>query len=186
MTLTPTSIPATEPELVYAGATIQWTKSGSDYPSDEYTLNYYLSGPANITITGSQYESGTDHLISVTAAVSNAWDYGRYSYQAYAEKTGEKWFVGSGFITIKTAAGKSFAKTMLDAIEAILGNRADKGTVDMVAKGLGDKNIQKRPDLLMTWRDKFRAEVSAETASEDRAQGRAAGSKVLLRFRRPS
>lgn len=185
--LTPSSIPDTEPELVYAGQTIKWTKSLSDYPSDEYTLKYYLAGPASLTLTGSQYESTTAHLISVTAAVSAAYTYGIYQWQSYAEKgageTLKKYFIASGFITIKTAAGKSFAKTMLDAIESILTNSATSKDLDLVSKNLGGTSITRDRDKLMQYRDKFRNEYNAELSNENRIAGKGTGSKIRVRFR---
>ena len=184
MTLTPTSIPAAEPELIYAGQTLQWSRSLSDYPADTYTLKYYLSGPADVTLTAAAYNT-TDHLISETAATTAAWTYGIYEWRCFAEitATGEKRFVDKGFITVKTTAGKSHAKTMLDAIEAILEGRATSKDLDLVAKGIGDVNIAKKPELLIQWRNVYRSEYSAEVANENRINGKSTNSKIRVRFR---
>ena len=180
-------IPSTEPAIVRAGQTIQWTKSLSDYPATEYVLKYYLSGPALIDLSASAYNT-TDHLISVSAATSAGWGYGLYEWTAYAEKgsgpTLEKYFLWSGKLLVKTAEGKSFARTMLDQIEAILEGRATSKTLDQVQKNLGSNSISKDPELLMKARAQFRNEYQTELAWEQTVQGGASGSRVLMRFRK--
>ena len=187
MTLTPTNIPDTEPEIVFAGQTLQWTRSLSDYPADTYVLKYYLSGPASITLTATAYNA-TDHLISESSVTTSAWTYGIYSWQAYAEATvdavAQKWTVGAGFLTVKTAAGKSFAKTMLDAIEAILTGRGTSKDLDLVSKSPGGSaNMSRDPEFLMKLRDKFRAEYQTELDRESRINGKSAGSKIRVRWK---
>jgi hypothetical protein len=179
-------IPSTEPEIIFAGETVQWYRSLSDYPATDYTLKYYLTGPAAITLSAAAYNV-TDHLVTVSAADSSSWAYGQYSWASYAEKgagaTLERYRDRTGTIIIKTATGKSFAKTMLDAIEAILESRATRKDLDTVAKGLGGSSVSRDPKLLMEHRKKFREEYLAELAEEDRMQGKDPGRTVRFRFR---
>ena len=182
-------IATTEPTIIRAGETLTWSKSLSDYSATEFTLKYYLTGPASLTLTAAAYNT-TDHLVSVTATLTAAYTYGIYDWEAYAEKglgaTLEKYFISSGKVLIKTAAGKSFAKTMLDSIEAILEGRATSKDLDLVAKGLGGANISRDPDKLMRYRDKFLAEYQSEVSAEATGQGKASGKRTLVRFTRPS
>jgi hypothetical protein len=179
--------PDTEPEIIRAGETIAWTRSLPDYPATEYTLRYYLNGPAAYTLTATAYNT-TDHLISEAAASTSAWVFGIYSYEAYAEKgagaTLERYFISSGFFTVKTAAGKSFAKTMVDAIEAILSGRATNKDLDVVAKNLGASSISRDPAELMKYRDKFMDEYRAEVEAENMAQGKGSGRLIRYRFQK--
>lgn len=190
--LTPTNIPDVEPELVYAADTVGWTISHSDFPSDTYTLKYYLTGPAgeSITLTGSAYNSTTDHIISEASTTTTAWTYGIYKWRKYFEATVggvfRKYFAGEGFLTIKTAAGKSHAKIMLDLIEAALEGRATAKDLDFIGKSIGDTSVSKKPELLRQWRDYYRNEYNAELANDNRINGKATGNRVLLRFRKPA
>lgn len=182
--LTPDDIPTIEPEIVYAGQTIKWTRSFSDYPSDEYTLKYYLSGPASVTLIGAQYGTTTDHLISVTSATSAAYVFGIYQWQAYAEKgagaTLEKYFISSGFLTIKTTAGKSHAKTMLDkyetAIEALTLNGASSFSV--AGKTYTSRDLAE----LRRERNMYRDEYQAECDKERMSFGRSASNRLYTRL----
>ncbi len=183
-------IPAIEPELIYAGETVQWTRSFPDYPATDYTLKYYFNGPGAIDPISAAAYNTTDYLVTISAADSALYTYGIYSWVCYAEKgsgaTIEKYRLGTGFITIKTLAGKSFAKTMLDAIEAILSSRATNKDLDLVGKTLGSSNITKKPELLMEYRAKYKSEYLAEQADENRKQGNATGNRILIKFKRPS
>jgi hypothetical protein len=182
----PVDTPTTEPELVYAGQTVEWTRSLSDYPATSYALKYYLTGPASITLTAAAYNT-LDHKISVTSATSAAWIYGIYTWTAYAEAgagaTAEKWFIGTGFLTVKTAAGKSFAKTMVDAIESILSGSATSKDLDLVSKSLGGVSLSRDREKLVKWRDKYRSEYQSEIDAENRLQGKSTNSKIRVRFK---
>jgi hypothetical protein len=185
-----TELASIEPELIYAGETVEWYRSFSDYPATEYTLKYYLNGPAAITLTAAAYQT-TDHKITVASAGtggSSTWAFGIYSWQAYAEKgsgdTIEKYFIGSGFLTVKTVAGKSHAKKVLDAIEALMEGRtvSDVENYTIAGRSLTKMSV----DDLIKWRNKYKAEYLAEQANENRIQGKASGNRILMRFRQPS
>jgi hypothetical protein len=180
-------IPSIEPEIIRAGETLTWSRTLPDYPATDYTLRYYLNGPAAYTLTATAYNT-TDHLISITAAATAAYVFGIYSWDAYAEKGAgaslEKYFITSGFFTVKTAAGKSFAKSMVDAIEAILSGRATNKDLDVVAKNIGASSISRDPAELMKYRDKFLDEYRAEVEAENMAQGKGSGRLIRYRFQK--
>lgn len=124
-------IPSSEPTRMHAGATTQWTKSISDYPAPTYTLKYYLTGPADLTIAGAQYGTSTDHLVSVSATQSAAWIFGKYTWQSYAEKgsgdTLERYYLGAGSVQIDTVTGKSDARVIYDDLIAKYKSLASTG-----------------------------------------------------------
>ncbi|WP_230685816.1 hypothetical protein, partial [Streptococcus pneumoniae] len=45
--------------------------------------------------------SGTDHLVTVTAATTAAYPTGDYTWTAWVEKTGERYTIGSGTVIVK-------------------------------------------------------------------------------------
>lgn len=175
----------TEPSSVYAGDTVTWTKSLTDYPAPTYTLAYALvRDGGSISITASA--SGADHLVSVSAATSAAWVPGTYQWTAYVTSGSARYTVETGEIVIKPnpAAGgydtRSYARRMLDAIEALLEGRA---TSDVSSYSIGGRSLSKMSALeLVQWREKFRREAESEKAGERIARGLNTGRKILTRF----
>lgn len=74
------AVATTEPRTFYSGNTVNWNKSLSDYPADEYLLSYAL-----VPISGGEaYEfsasaSGELHLIRLSPATTNGYEAGEYS-----------------------------------------------------------------------------------------------------------
>ena len=96
--------------------------------TDGYTLVYRLiprvSGAA-ITITA--LADGDNYRVAEPPATTALWTAGEYSWSAWVEKTGERYSVDSGTVTLKedpavVAAydGRSFARKMVDGLEAAL------------------------------------------------------------------
>lgn len=77
-------------------------------------------------------------------------------------------------------AGESHAQRVLAAIEAVLERRA---TVDQQSYGIEGRSLARMPigDLLR-FRDRYRAEVAAERAALDEADGRPSGRRVRTVF----
>ena len=119
-------IPSIEPASITAGDTVQWTRSLPDYSAaSSWVLKYRLinaAGKIDIVSTA----SGSDHLVSVTAATSAGWAAGTYSWQAFVEKATERYTVGNGTMVVgrnlaAEAAGfetRTTAKQILDQLEA--------------------------------------------------------------------
>lgn len=182
------NIPETEPSEVVAGDTARWLKALSDYPpSDGWALSYALvvSG-VRLTIAASDYGDGR-HYVNVAAATTAAWAVGIYDWQAYVTHsgTGERYTVGSGILQVQpgfaAAAsgydGRSHARRMLDAIEASLEGRADAGQLELIGQVLGDRSVTRNPEILLPWRDRYRAEVQSELA----AAGISVGGTIAVR-----
>lgn len=184
-------IPTIEPTEVTAGDTIKWTKTLSDYPADEYALNYQiipLSGGTPITVTASA--DGTDHAINISAATSAGYSAADYRWFSYATDiaTGlERYTVDRGDLTIlpdptaTTAADlRSHAATVLDAIEALLEGEASIAQQEMAIEG---KSLKRRtiPELL-EMRSYYQSEVKREEKAEAIRKGLATGGRILTRF----
>lgn len=178
-----------EPATVVAGDTVAWRKTLADFPASEgWVLKYRLINSAGkIDITASA--DGADHAISVPAATTATWSPGTYTWQSRVEKGVERYSVEQGSITIGAdlaaqAAGydtRSTAKKTLDLIDAALiahGSTAWTQEYEIAGRKMKFKNVS---DFLAL-RDRLRAEVARETATERMRSGLGSKTKILVRF----
>lgn len=179
-----------EPSEITAGDTIQWKKTLSDYPASAgWALKYrFINSAAKYDITAAA--DGDDHLVTIAAATSAGYTAGTYTWTRRVEKGTERYTLGSGTVEIlpdlaaKTTAfdNRSHAKTMLDAIEATLEGKATGSQLDILKKTIGDKNIDRNPELLKSWRNYYRAEYKDELRKERIKQGLRGGGQAKVRF----
>ena len=186
------AIPTVEPKQILAGATVQWTKSLSDFPAATWTLAYTFVGSVvklNLTAT----VSGSLHLLTITQVQSATMNLGAttlpYFWQSYASSGTERYKVGEGNIDVLADLadasvgydGRSYVKKTLDALDAIILGKASK---DQKMALVGDRQIQRMsPAELLQWRSFYQAEYKAELAALAIANGEPAGNKVLVSFR---
>lgn len=184
------AIPTVEPAEVVAGDTWSWQKALADYPanaSPAWTLTYYFRSVAG-EFTAAAAASGADHLVTVTKTASAAYKAGLYEWTAIVTDGVTRTTLGRGTTTIKpdpskTGAGfdpRSHARKTLEAIEAVLEKRA---TQDQMRYTIGTRSLDRTPiaDLIVL-RDKYRAEVDSEEASERLSKGLGGGRKIQVRF----
>lgn len=177
-----------EPLQVAAGDTIQWKRSLPDYPAaDGWVLKYALRGPGIIDIAGSA--DGSDHLISVPAATSAAWVAGDYTARGYVESGGERFTIYSGRIQVTpdlaaiaagSYDGRSHARRVIDAIEAVIEGRATKDQQEMWVDG--ERLVRTPFEILLQIRNRYRRELSAEARREGAQQGRRSGRTIKVRL----
>jgi len=185
------TIPKKEPTEITVGDTIKWTKSLSDYPADQYALNYKivpLSGGAPLTVAATA--DGTDHSISISAADSAEYvpgDYRWFSYAVDLETSEERYTIDHGDLKILpdpaaiTAADlRSHARTVLDAIEATLEGTASREQSEITIEGRSLK--YRTPAELLQLRSFYLAEVRREETAEAIRKGLDSGNRVLTRF----
>jgi len=170
---------SSEPTEITQNTSVSWTKYLSDFSPTEYALVYSFRA-INFKLDKTATTDGANFLISLTPVETLTFPPGPLWWLSKASKGTDLYAVDDGMIQIlpdlsQTASydGRTFAEVMLDAIESILSKRATAGTVDLVSKTIGVENIDKRPDLLMQWRDKFKSE-----AMKDRGEGQ----NILARF----
>lgn len=181
------------PKKIRSGDTTTWTDSLSDYLAPTYTLKFKLSGPEQITITAAA--DGTDHKSTITSTDSTAWTAGIYSYVAYVEKSGERITLESGTIEILqnlvtltgTQEGRCFARKMLEAIEAVMLNRATKEQKSLTVPGTASPSLEllSHDELIRAYK-KWKRAVEEEERLEKITRGEDAGGKYLFRFTNPS
>jgi len=180
-------IPTNEPTELRAGDTWSWKRQFSDYPPATWTLNYYLiKSDDKITITATA--SGTDHLVSEAKATTAAFSAGLYLWEAYVDDGTSRYLVDNGRLEIKadyaaaTATDtRTHARTVLEAIEAVIESRATK---DQQAYSIGGRSLSRTPvEELIRLRSFYRAEVLREEKAEDIRNGVNQGKgKIRVRF----
>lgn len=180
--------------LLTAGDTLDFTTSVPDYPASEgWTLKYRLAPRA----AGTAYDitatpSGDDYLVQASAATTANYAPGDYTWTAWVEKAGEVYTVDRGQLEIRARSstlapghdGRSHARKVLDAIEAVIEGRATK---DQEEYQIRDRSLKRTPMAVLL---KLRALYLNEVRREDDAANLAAGgrprNRILVRFGRPS
>ena len=183
-------IPTTEPTEARAGDTWKWTKTLADYPASEgWALTYrFKSATAAFEVAASA--SGDDYSVTVAATTTDDIAAGFYTWVAQVSLAGEKYTVDSGPFTVNpdfhtgTASaaydGRSHARIVLDAIEAVIEGRASR---DQEAYEIAGRSLKRTPiaDLLKL-RQHYKAELAAEEAAQRIANNVGAGRKIQFRL----
>ena len=178
-------------DALILGDSLDFVTAVPVYPaSSGYTLKYRLiprvSGAA-ITLTATVV--GDDYRVQSLPATTAAWTAGEYTWSAWVEKTGERYTVDSGTVTLKVDPGvvaafdgRSHARKVLDAIEAVLENRA---TMDQEEYAINGRSLKRTPVAqLMVMRDTYRAEAWREDAAIKMAAGLPNPRHVYVRLAR--
>lgn len=183
--------PTREPAQLTIGDRWLWKRTdlGADYPPASYALKYVLrlhSTGAEIEITAN--ESGADYLVEVASTATAPYTAGRYAWTAYIIRSSdnERLVVGTGTVEVianrdvAATDPRSHARKVLDAIEAVIENRA---TVDQQEYTIAGRSLKRMlvTDLLVL-RDRYRADVRAEELAERIKNGMGGGGRVLVRL----
>lgn len=182
-----------EPTQARAGDTWRWQRALPDYPAPTWTLSYTLFAAGGI-VSFQSTAVGTEHSIHLAPATTANYPAGRYDWVAHVSDGADRYQIGAGVIQIlpdlSAAAsydGRSHARKVLDAIDALIERRATAGDVDLVSVASGDKNIARSLPELLKLRDRYAAMVAQEERAAAVARGEAlgtfGGSLVQVRFR---
>jgi hypothetical protein len=179
-------IPTSEPLSVYAGDTVRWTRSFTDYPAnDGWTLTYsFTSSSSRFTVDA--VADAALHLVNVAAATTASWRAGDYTWRAQAKKGAEAFTVGTGRMRVQGTASAStsdrrtFARATLDAVETYMRDPANMAAAEYEIAGRRLKRYE-LADLLAL-RDRMRAEVAREEAAERLEAGLPDGRRVFVRW----
>ena len=183
------AVPTVEPLELTAGATWSWRREdlATDYPASAgWALSYALrnaAGRIDIAATA----DGDAQAISVAAATTASYLPGRYAWSAIVAKSGEKREVGRGVLVVlpdltvaMAVDGRSHARKVLDAIEAVIEARATKDQMNYTIEG---RSLGRTPLEDLT---RFRIFYAAEVAREERAQkslnGQGSTRRIMTRF----
>jgi len=185
------NFPTTEPIELQLGDFWAWKRVdlSTDYPTDAYSLSYEFNlnegaTASNFTLNAS--EANDEYIISTSSTTS--YTKGTYNWIAYITKTAgtARIKIGEGFTEIQenyattTASVRSHAKIVLDAVEAVIENRAtmDQSSMSIAGRSLSRMSI----DELMTFRDRYKTEYLKEVKIARIKNGKGSGNTIKVKF----
>lgn len=183
-----TLIKTYEPGEFVAGSTVKFTKSLPDYPATEWALTFHLRGPASLDVTATA--AGCDHEVTM-AATESVLEPGRYYWQTWVAKGGERFMVGSGELQVKPGLnqriesfdGRGPVKRVLDAIDATIEGRA---TSDQHMYMIGNRQLMHIPiEGLLSLRTRYAQLYARELRAARLKDGAPFFKNIHTRFTRP-
>ena len=185
--------PTQEPDTLVVGDRWVWRRDDlvSDYPLDEYALEYRFTedstGNTNaFTIAATEAES--TYLVEIASAVTASLTAGDYQWAAFIIRSSDnqRVVIDQGRTEIlpnfqnTTADLRSHAKKVLDAIEAVLENRASQ---DQMSYSIAGRSLSRMSiDDLMTFRNRYRAEYLREIKLARIKNKQDSGNTLKVRF----
>lgn len=183
----PTEVP-TELQL---GDYWAWKKDNlsTDYPTASYALSYefnLVDGSTASNFTLNATESNDEYLIEVSNTTS--YTKGNYNWVSYITRSSDSARIklSEGFVEIQdnyattSTSVRSHAKIVLDAIEAVIENRAniDQSSMSIAGRSLSRMSI----DDLLTFRARYKAEYLKEVKQARIKNGRGSGNTIKVNF----
>lgn len=177
------------PSVINAGETLLFAVQVAGYPpGDGWTLSYFLKNKDAAVVELTSTASGQDHLFSIPASTTGAWTAGEYFGVARVDDGTSYRVIADVRVEVRQDMSqvgpdydpRSHARKCLDAIEAVMEGRASKDIINTTIAGQSVGRMT--PEQLAFWRNYYRAEVSAEDAAIDAANGKATGKNILMRF----
>jgi hypothetical protein len=195
------------PRAFTQGESVAWTRLFPNYPSsDGWSIVYNIRGPVALDITCvPDLVDGTAYTATVTPATSETLTAGSYWWQVFAlqiedipdpEEDGptelvvERELLESGMLTVTpslakvsgTYDGRSYARTVLDAIESVIQGKASQDQLNVT---IGPTTVGRlTPDQIEKWRAIYRQEVNAEEVADRIARGEDVSRLIRMRFTR--
>jgi len=188
-----TNYPSQVPTELQLGDFWAWKRDdlSTDYPVASYSLSYefnLIDGAtvSNFTLTAS--ESNNAYIIEATN--TGSYTKGNYNWVSYITRTSDSARVKleEGFVEIQdnyattSASVRSHAKIVLDAIEAVIENRAtmDQSSMSIAGRSLSRLSI----DELLTFRARYKAEYLKEVKQLRIKNKRGSGNTIKVNFGR--
>lgn len=174
------------PNTISAGLSLRLSLTLPAYPASEWSAVLVMRGPGPIDIEADA--DGDQHVFAATAEQTTSWAPGRYQYQVRVGDGTDVFAAECGFIDVTADLAllpedtdtRTHARRMLDAIEAVLENRA---TLEQQRYSIGTRELWRVPvGDLRKLRDHYRDEVRRQDAA---ARGRSSllGRAVKVRLR---
>ena len=153
------------PKEIIAGFTYEWQETFSQYPASTYglTATFILNtfGTTRYTVTATA--NGDAFTLTIPATTSADFTAGNYKLYLFVTLGAAKYLVGNQDVVIKanplTATGdtRSHIQKVLDAIEAVLENRATQEYQSMNINGYSI--TQMSPQELLKLRSYYKNEL---------------------------
>lgn len=185
------TIPTVNPRRFVRGATVQWYENHADFPPSTWTLSIaFVKADDKQEITATA--DGSQHLVTIDADASAAFAPGSYRYRirvvddsttpdtVYVLEEGTM-VVEEDFFDVESGHdGRSFAARALEAIEAVM---EDKASSDQSSFSVGGQQLTRYTwDELNDMRNRFAWEVRREQDRERASQGRPPLTRRQTRF----
>jgi len=176
------------PKVFTQGDTVKFTVTDtSDRTSAGYALTFSLRGTNSATATGTALGNGW--TVTLTPDQTASLAAGLYFYAIVISKTGERWTLESGEITITADVsaqsagydGRSQAEIDLAAIRAEIRARISGNLTWQYSIGNRELRKEEMPNLLLLER-KLKADVMREVMARKIALGIGTPKNVLVRF----
>lgn len=182
------TVPDQLPAEIRAGDTLTFTRSHADYPaSDGWALAFKLIPSSGTPVSFEGTADGAGFTVTVAASTTAGWPAGRYIWIETVSLSGARHGVDTGEVLVlpDLAAmsgaydGRSFARKMLEAIEAALVSAATASQLDLIDVTFAGRGQKRDRATLIKARDLYRREVLAEERAAGIKPGRG---RVLLRM----
>lgn len=181
---------AHEPSAVTAGDTVTWNRFLPDYPAGAgWVLTYHLVN-ADGRIPLVAVPDGDSHRIAAAAAATAAWSAGDYHWQAVVERSGERYTIGQGHITIRpdfasqvNYDNRSPARRALEALQSAYLDYLTNKQGHVAEYEIAGRRMKFR-NAAEIWQqiDRLKREVAAEDRAARLAAGLPSRRRVLVRF----
>lgn len=188
-----TNYPTQEPYQLQLGDRWVWVREdlNNDYDTDDYSLSYefnIVDGSTAINFTITATEANDNYYVEVPSTTTANYTKGNYQWYAYITRTSdsERIMIDDGYTEIvdnyatTSSDVRSHAKTCLDAIEAVIENRAsiDQQSMSIAGRSLSRMSI----DDLLSFRNYYKAEYLKELKKARAKNNSATGNIIRVRF----
>ena len=186
-----TNYPTEVPDELQLGDFWAWKKDNlaTDYPTADYSLSYEFNlidgaTASNFTLTAT--ESNDEYIISTSD--TGSYTKGEYNWVSYITRTSDsaRVKIAEGYIEIQdnyattSASVRSHAKIVLDAVKAVIENRAtmDQSSMSIAGRSLSRMSISELYEL----KDRAQRDYNAEVKKAAIKNGKSSGTTILTKF----
>jgi len=186
--------PTQEPDVLVVGDRWTWRRPDlvPDYPTADYALTYEFhedsggGGSHKFAITAT--ETTDDYIVEIASATTATYATGDFHWYAFITRTSdsERIAIDDGYAKIElnfadtNADHRSHAKKVLDAIEAVLENRASQ---DQMSYSIAGRSLSRMSiDDLMNFRNRYKAEYNKELKKWRIKNKQQTGNTIKVRF----
>jgi len=186
-----TNYPTEVPDELQLGDFWAWKKDNlaTDYPTADYSLSYEFNlidgaTASNFTLTAT--ESNDEYIISTSS--TGSYTKGEYNWVAYITRTSDSARVkmAEGYVEVQdnyattSASVRSHAKIVLDAVKAVIENRAtmDQSSMSIAGRSLSRMSISELYEL----KDRSQQEYNAEVKKAAIKNGKSSKTTILTKF----
>jgi len=189
-----TNYPTQEPDTLVIGDRWTWRRPdlAADYSPADYALTYEFmcdsggGGSHKFSITAT--ETSDDYIVEVSQDVTEHYHVHHYKWYAFITRSSdsERIAIDNGVTQLvadyadSTADQRTHAKKVLDAIEAVLENRASQ---DQMSYSIAGRSLSRMSiDDLLKFRDRYRSEYNIELKKSRIKNKQDTGNTIKARF----